>query len=66
MPNIWIDGTVREMTEAEAEAWKAALETEEMPTELERLQHLEQTKADRTDVDELNEALEMILTGVTE
>lgn len=32
MPNIWIDGVIREMTEAEIEAWENALAVEETPT----------------------------------
>jgi len=32
----------------------------------ERIQRLEETKAEQTDVDELHEALDMILTGVVE
>lgn len=32
MPNIWIDGVVREMTEAEIKAWENALAVEETPT----------------------------------
>ena len=35
------------------------------PTLDERVSSLETTKADQTDVDELNEALNMILTGYT-
>lgn len=35
------------------------------PTLDERVSALETTKADQTDVDELNEALDMILTGYT-
>lgn len=51
------------------EAWKATLppdpEPEPTPTLDERVSTLETTKADQTDVDELNEALNMILTGYT-
>ena len=51
------------------EAWKATLppdpEPEPTPTLDERVSALETTKADQTDVDELNEALNMILTGYT-
>lgn len=32
MPNIWVDGVVREMTEAEIKAWENALAVEETPT----------------------------------
>ncbi len=66
MPNIWVDGVIREMTEAEIEAWENALAVEETPTEAERIRRLEETKAEQADVDELHEALEMILTGVVE
>ena len=66
MPNIWVDGVIREMTEAEIKAWENALAVEETPTEAERIRRLEETKAEQADVDELHEALEMILTGVTE
>ena len=41
-------------------------EPEPEPTMEERVANLETTKADQTSVDELNEALNMILTGVTE
>lgn len=66
MPNIWVDGVIREMTEAEIKAWENALAVEETPTEAERIRRLEETKAEQADVDELHEALDMILTGVTE
>ncbi|MBM6869512.1 hypothetical protein [Pseudoflavonifractor phocaeensis] len=66
MPNIWVDGVIREMTEAEIKAWENALAVEETPTEAERIAVLEETKAEQSDVDELHEALDMILTGVTE
>lgn len=32
MPNIWVDGAVREMSEEENETWKNALAVEETPT----------------------------------
>lgn len=38
-------------------------EPEPVPTLDDRVSSLETTKADQTDVDELNEALDMILTG---
>ena len=41
-------------------------EPEPEPTLDDRVSTLEATKANQTDVDELNEALNMILTGVTE
>ena len=66
MPNIWVDGVIREMTEAEIKAWENALAVEETPTEAERIRRLEETQAEQADVDELHEALDMILTGVTE
>lgn len=60
--------TVTPDTEA-WEAWKAEQppepEPEATPTLDERVSTLETTKADQTDVDELNEALNMILTGYT-
>ena len=40
-------------------------EPEPEPTLDDRVSTLEATKADQTDVDELNEALDMILTGYT-
>lgn len=40
-------------------------EPEPEPTLDERVSALETTKADHTDVDEVNEALDMILTGYT-
>lgn len=50
------------------EAWKASLppEPEPVPTLEERVSAVETGKAEQSDVDELNEALNMILTGVTE
>ena len=39
---------------------------EPSPTITERVASLEATKAERADVDEIQEALDMILTGVTE
>lgn len=52
------------------EAWKATLppdpEPEPTPTLDERVTALETEKANQADVDELHEALDMILTGVTE
>lgn len=61
--------TVTPNTEA-WEAWKASLppepEPEPTPTLEERVSAVETGKAEQSDVDELNEALNMILTGVTE
>lgn len=59
--------TVEPNTEA-WEAWKASLppEPEPVPTLEERVSAVETGKAEQSDVDELNEALNMILTGVTE
>lgn len=50
------------------EAWKAEQppEPEPTPTLEERVSAVETGKAEQSDVDELNEALNMILTGVTE
>ena len=50
------------------EEWKASLppEPEPVPTLEERVSAVETGKAEQSDVDELNEALNMILTGVTE
>ena len=49
------------------EAWKASLppEPEPSPTLDDRVKTLENTKAEQADVDELNEVLNMILTGYT-
>lgn len=47
----------------QAESWWGE---EKDPTDHERLVALEQGKADKVDVEELNEALNMILTGATE
>lgn len=49
------------------EAWKASLppEPEPVPTLEERVATMETGKAEQTDVDELHEALNMILTGYT-
>lgn len=67
---VYRGGEVVELTPAEAAARKEALNAEQAPasppTPEERLTILEQTKAEQTDVDELHEALNMILTGVTE
>ena len=46
-------------------AYEPPPEPEPEPTLDERVSALENTKADQTDVDELNEALDMILTGYT-
>lgn len=50
------------------EEWKAEQppEPEPTPTLEERVSAVETGKAEQSDVDELNEALNMILTGVTE
>lgn len=50
------------------EAWKESLppEPEPVPTLEERVSAVETGKAEQSDVDELHEALNMILTGVTE
>lgn len=60
--------TYRNLTPEEEEEWeKAQQETHpQEPTLDDRVKILESTKANQTEVDELNEALNMILTGVTE
>lgn len=63
------DGTeYRDATPEEIAAWNeaAANQPASMPSPEERITKLEETKADQTDVNELHEALNMILTGVTE
>lgn len=64
--------TVYEVT-LNTEAWEAWKQEEESkptpkptPTLEERVSAVETGKAEQSDVDELNEALNMILTGVTE
>ena len=68
MPNCIKNNIVYSATPEEIAAWEAAAQNapEPTPTPEERLTKLEETKAEQTDVDELNEALNMILTGVTE
>lgn len=63
-----INGVTIEMTPEEETAWSqaAANQPASPPSPEERIAILEETKADQTDVDELHEALNMILTGVTE
>lgn len=65
---ITVNGAPREMTPEEIAAWQEAAETmpEPTPTPEERLTKLEETKAEQSDVEELQEALDMILNGVTE
>ena len=61
------DGQAVERTEAEISADRAAQpEPEPTPTLEERVSAVETGKAEQSDVVELNEALNMILTGVTE
>lgn len=62
------NGIYRDATPEEIAAWNSAAQNapEPIPTPEERIAALEQTKAEQTDVDELHEALDMILTGVTE
>lgn len=64
---VFYNGLYRDATPEEA-AWEEDVQNapEPTPTPEERLTKLEQTKAEQTDVDELHEALNMILTGVTE
>lgn len=57
----------RDATPEEIAAWEAAVsQPAPPPSTEERIAILEETKADQMDVDELHEALNMILTGVTE
>lgn len=62
------NGIYRDATPEEIAAWEEAAQNapDPTPTPEERITKLEQTKAEQTDVDELHEALEMILTGVVE
>ena len=67
MPKCIENGVIRDATPEEIAAWEAAAnQPAPPPSPEERIAILEETKADQTDVDELNEALDMILTGVTE
>lgn len=68
MPNCIKNNIVYSATTEEIAAWEAAAQNapEPTPTPEERLTKLEETKAEQIDVDELHEALNMILTGVTE
>lgn len=58
------NGAAAERTEEELAADRAALPVPG-PTDGERITALEQDKANKTDVEELNEALELILSGDT-
>ena len=61
------NGIIRDATPEEIAAWEAvASQLAPPPSPEERIAILEETKADQTAVDELHEALDMILTGVTE
>lgn len=61
------NGMLREATAEEIAAWEAAAnQPASPPSPEERIAILEETKADQTDVNELHEALNMILTGVVE
>lgn len=62
------NGVYRDATPEEIAVWEEVAETmpDPTPTPEERIQRLEETKAEQVDVDELHEALNMILTGVTE
>lgn len=66
----WDNGTITEREATQEDVYRWEMEMDNMPeppeTPEERLTRLEGTKADKTDVDELHEALGMILTGVTE
>lgn len=65
---VFENGVIRDATLEEIATWEEEAQNtpEPTPTPEERLTLLEETKADKTDVDELNEALEMILTGAVE
>lgn len=60
-----VDGQAVERTQEEIEADRAQI-PEPPPTIEARVSAVESGKADRADVDELNQALDMILTGATE
>ena len=68
MGKVMDNGIIRSPTQEEIAAWEEVAQNapEPIPTPEERIAALEQTKAEQTDVDELHEALEMILSGVTE
>ena len=59
------DGQAVERTQEEIEADRAQI-PEPPPSIEDRVSAVESGKADRADVDELNQALDMILTGATE
>ena len=61
-----VNGKPVECTPKEIQEQEEANKPEPMPSQEERIKALETGKADQTAVDELNEALNMILTGVTE
>lgn len=68
-----VNGVLSVMTEEETDAFEAAVSAPPPeglpapgPTPEERIARLEETKAEQADVDELREALNLILTGVTE
>ena len=61
------NGVSRLATQEEIAAWEIITnQPAPLPTPDERIAALEATKAEQTDVDELHEALNMILTGVVE
>ena len=65
--DITVDGqTVTSMTAGVVPEQEPEPEPEPVPTLEERVATMETGKAEQSDVDELNEALNMILTGVTE
>lgn len=68
MIRVYENGTYRDATSEEIAAWEEAAQSApaSTPTPEERIAALEQTKAEQTGVNELHEALEMILSGVTE
>lgn len=65
---VYENNIPRVLTPEEIAAWEEDVQNapEPIPTPEERIAALEQTKAEQTDVDELHEALEMILTGAVE
>lgn len=65
---IYDNGIYKDMTPEEIDEWeKLQQETDPPEPSLDdRVKILESTKANQTEVDELNEALNMILEGVTE
>ena len=64
---VYENGVYRDAIPEEIAAWEAAAsQPASPPSPEERIAILEETKADKADVNDLSEALNMILTGVTE